>query len=80
MPLAAFKTTVSELPLEVTLDDSMAMMPQMKLSMFDEVVVNARVSKSGQPTASAGDLTSASESVQLGGVVGVELTISEVVQ
>lgn len=80
MPLAAFKTTVGELPMEVTLDDSMAMMPQMKLSMFDEVVVNARVSMSGQPTASTGDLTSASESVQLDGVVGVELTISEIVQ
>ena len=80
MPLAAFKTTVSELPLEVTLDDSMAMMPQMKLSSFDEVVVSARVSKSGQPRSRPGDLSSSFETVKVGGVVGIELTIAEVVQ
>ncbi len=80
MPLAAFKTTVGELPMEVTLDDSMAMMPQMKLSSFDEVVVSARVSKSGQPRSMPGDLSSALETVKLDGVVGIELTIVEVVQ
>lgn len=80
MPLAAYKTTVSALPLEVTLDDSMAMMPQMKLSLFDEVVVNARVSKSGQPSAMPGDLTSKSELVKLDGTVGIELTISSIVE
>ena len=80
MPLAAFKTTVDQLPMEVTLDDSSAMMPQMKLSLFDEVVVSARVSKSGEPRAMPGDLTSAAETLQLNGVVAVELTISEQVQ
>ena len=80
MPLAAFKTTVDQLPMEVTLDDSMAMLPQMKLSLFDEVVVSARVSKSGQPGVAPGDLTSPSTGIKLDGVVGVELTISEVVE
>lgn len=80
MPLAAFKTTVSQLPLEVTLDDSMAMMPQMKLSGFDTVVVSARVSRSGQPMANPGDLTSEAVTVSLNGAVAVELPINQRVQ
>lgn len=80
MPLAAFKTTVAELPMEVTLDDSMAMMPQMKISSFEEVAVSARVSKSGQPRESAGDLVSAAVPVKVSGMVGIELTINNVVE
>jgi len=56
MPLAAVKQTVSALPLTVSLNDAMAMMPQMKLSNFDQVKISAVVSKSGQPGTQAGDL------------------------
>jgi len=56
MPLAAARKRVSDLPLTLRLDDSMAMMPQMKISGFDQVVVGARVSLSGSPTAQSGDL------------------------
>ncbi|HED34282.1 MAG TPA: c-type cytochrome biogenesis protein CcmI [Gammaproteobacteria bacterium] len=56
MPLAAIKKTVADLPLSVTLDDAMAMMPQMKLSNFKDVKVSAVISKSGQPGAKPGDL------------------------
>ncbi|MCG7932988.1 MAG: c-type cytochrome biogenesis protein CcmI, partial [Candidatus Thiodiazotropha lotti] len=56
MPLAAVRKKVSDLPISISLDDSMAMMPQMKLSGFNEVVVGARISMSGSPTAQAGDL------------------------
>jgi len=56
MPLAAVKLTADALPITVTLDDSMAMMPQMKLSSFDHVKVSAVISKSGQPGAKPGDL------------------------
>ncbi|MGD2118029.1 MAG: c-type cytochrome biogenesis protein CcmI [Chromatiales bacterium] len=81
MPLAAFRGKVSDLPMEVTLDDSMAMMPQMKLSGFEEVVVSARIARSGQPTAQPGDFTSPAEAVRLqAGAVGLELVISDVVQ
>lgn len=58
MPLAAVRQPVTSLPLTLTLDDSMAMMPQMKLSGFREIVVGARISKSGQATAQSGDLES----------------------
>lgn len=56
MPLAVVKKQVRDLPLEVELDDSMSMMPGMNLSTFERVVIGARVSKSGKPTPSPGDL------------------------
>lgn len=56
MPLAAARKRVSDLPLTIRLDDSMAMMPQMKISGFQQVAVGARVSLSGSPTAQSGDL------------------------
>ncbi|MFK8332972.1 c-type cytochrome biogenesis protein CcmI [Pseudomonas sp. BJa5] len=50
MPLAAKRVTVAQLPVEVELSDSDAMMPSMKLSSFPEVQLVARVSRAGQPT------------------------------
>ena len=55
MPLAVKKLTVSDLPVKVNLSDTDAMMPTMKLSSFDQVIVGARVSKSGNPVAQTGD-------------------------
>ena len=60
-PLAMSRHKVSELPLTVTLDNSMAMVPQMNLSAFPQVVIYARVSKSGQAGAAPGDLEGMSE-------------------
>ena len=56
MPLAILKRTVAELPITFTLDDSMAMSPEMKLSKFARVVVGARVSRSGNAIPQPGDL------------------------
>lgn len=57
-PLAAKRLRVSDLPTTVTLSSSDAMMPQLTLAQFEEVVVSARVSKSGNPIAQPGDLQS----------------------
>jgi len=56
MPLAIQRRKVSELPITFTLDDSMAMASEMKLSKFGSVIVEARVSKSGNAMPQAGDL------------------------
>jgi len=55
MPLAVQRMTVKQLPITVTLTDAMAMMPAMKLSSFDEVVIGARISQTGQAIAGSGD-------------------------
>lgn len=56
MPLAVQRLTLGDLPVEVRLDDSMAMMPAMRLSNFPQVVVGARVSPSSQAMPRPGDL------------------------
>lgn len=79
MPLAAAKHRVADLPLQLTLSDAMAMTPQMKLSNFDRVVVQARVSKGGTPQAQSGDLQSSLQETQTQGQPSLELVIDGVV-
>jgi len=79
MPLAVFRKQVKDLPLEFSLDDSMAMRPEMKLSGFDQVVVVARVSKSGQGgRAQPGDLEGKSAAIKPG-TKGLNIVIDQVV-
>jgi cytochrome c-type biogenesis protein CcmH len=66
MPLAILRKRVGDLPVQFTLDDSMAMAPQMKLSTFPRVVVGARVSKTANATPQPGDLQGQSAPVKVG--------------
>jgi cytochrome c-type biogenesis protein CcmH len=78
MPLAAVSREARELPVQLTLDDSMAMMPQMKLSAFPQVLVGARVSKSGSATPQSGDLQGEVSPVEPGRAEVVRVVIDSV--
>ncbi|MGB7651298.1 MAG: c-type cytochrome biogenesis protein CcmI [Gallionella sp.] len=79
MPLAVLRKQVKDLPLEFSLDDSMAMQPQLKLSGFGQVVVVARVSKSGTPMAQTGDVEGMSATVKPG-TKGLTIVIDQLVK
>ena len=66
MPLAILRKRASDLPVRFTLDDSMAMAPQMKLSAFPQVIIGARVSKSANASPQPGDLQGSSAPISVG--------------
>ena len=76
MPLAIFKSTAAKLPLNFTLDDSTAMLPERKLSGAGEVILKARISKSGNAIPQSGDLTGTLGPVKVG-AKGLILEIKE---
>lgn len=59
MPLAVKRFRASELPVKFLLDDSASMMPGRAISKFSEVLVSARLSKSGEAITQPGDIVSA---------------------
>ena len=79
MPLAVLRSTAARLPLQFTLDDSLAMMPEMSLSHFAEVVITARISKSGSASAQSGDLQGKTGVVSSDNSEGIQVVIDQVV-
>lgn len=73
MPLAVARLRVADLPAELTLDDSSAMSPQLRLSAFERVVVVARVSRSGGVDPQPGDLEGQSGAVAPRGAVALAI-------
>lgn len=78
MPLAVARYKASELPVDVTLDDSMAMMPAMKLSAFAKIRLQARISKTGNAEPEAGDLVGVLEPVDLPAGETLNITIDSI--
>jgi cytochrome c-type biogenesis protein CcmH len=77
MPVAILRAQVQDLPLKFSLDDSHAMSPAMKLSDQKQVIIGARISKSGVATGQAGDLEGFSQPVAVG-ATDVRVTVDAV--
>ena len=78
MPLAVQRLPPTGFPLQVRLDDSMAMSPAAKLSSASEVEVIARISQAGQAMAASGDLEGRAGPVPVDGARKVEIRIDKV--
>jgi len=63
VPLAVSRHTRGQLPLDITLDETMAMVPGMSLADFERVYIVARISRAGSPQARSGDLEGRSEEI-----------------
>ncbi len=74
-PLAVLRMPVGDWPVSFKLDDSSAMIPERKLSQFDRVTVEARISRSGQAMPAAGDFYAAGEVLRPADRKPVALTI-----
>jgi hypothetical protein len=79
MPLAIVRKQVKDLPVTVTLDDSLAMVPNMNISSFPQLVIGARVSKSGNAVSQSGDLEGYAPPLKSVSVTSVEVVIASVV-
>ena len=78
VPLAVLRKSARELPLSFTLDDSMSMSPQAKLSQAGVVRIEARVTRSGNATPQPGDLIGRSDPVKPG-ARDVKIVVNQVV-
>ncbi|MFO1391426.1 MAG: c-type cytochrome biogenesis protein CcmI [Agitococcus sp.] len=79
MPLAVVRQNVDRFPIEVLLNDSQSMTPELKLSKFESVIVSARISKTGTPQGESGDLEAVAVPVtQQGKLQQVDLLINQV--
>lgn len=78
MPLAVMRAQVKDLPLDFSLDDSMAINPAMTISKYPEVIVVARISKSGNATPQSGDMQGLSRVLRVG-VDEANVTINEII-
>ena len=76
-PLAVYRTRVEALPATIVLDDSMSMVPSLKLSDREQVAVTARVSLSGEARAGSGDLQGSITPVAVGNESPVNVVINE---
>jgi cytochrome c-type biogenesis protein CcmH len=66
MPVAVLRLSASQLPAKFTLDDSNAMSPDMPLSRFDELTIEARISRSGTAQRQPGQPVSLLQTVRRG--------------
>lgn len=74
MPLAVYRGPAGEAPSMITLDDNLAMMPSLKLSLFDQVDIVARITK-GSVERANGDFEVISQGVSLSNDEAVKVSL-----
>lgn len=79
MPVALLRRQARDLPLDFALDDTLAMVPQSRLSQHGRVMLGVRVSRRGDAIAAPGDLQGQLGPVALG-TTGLRLEITDVVK
>ena len=77
MPLAVLRRKAGDLPLDFVLDDSQALRPDNRLSGHAQVMVEARISSTGDATPMPGDLVGRAGPLAVGSA-GVALVIDSV--
>ena len=80
MPVALVRMTAADLPVTVTLDDSVAMIPGVNLSGVEQLEVIARISKSGRAAMQSGDLYGSVYPVSTDDGASVDVTIDSVAE
>jgi len=80
MPLAIIRKQVKDIPFDFTLDDSLAMNPSMKLSSVPQVIVGARISKTGNAMPQPGDLEGITAALNVSANDPVSLVINKIIQ
>lgn len=78
-PLAILRRSARELPFEVELSDAHAMVPGNALSHHRDIVVGARLSRSGGASARAGDVEGYAEVAGDAGIRPIKVELSHVV-
>ncbi len=75
-PLVVVRKQVQDLPLQFSFDDGNSMMPNSKLSDFKQVVLTARISKSGNAMPAAGDWEGTAGTVSVG-ATSIKIVINQ---
>lgn len=77
MPIAVARRSTAQFPVRLTLDDAASLSPERLLSGEEMVVIQARISASGDATPQSGDLEAVAVPVRRGSDGVVRLRISE---
>lgn len=78
MPLAVARKTLADIPFTVILSDEDAMIPAMKISAFDKLIVGARLSLDGNAIAKTGDIFGEVNDVVTGGSEPLQVEITTI--
>jgi hypothetical protein len=78
-PVAVLRATVGDWPMKFSLDDSLAMLPGRNLSSAGAVMIEARISRRGQPLPASGDLQGSTGPVNPAEHAPVNILIDRVV-